>query len=409
MPKKKYDLPKGFTVQGKNLKYQKTCKVAGESKLIAVYGKDTDECYKKMESEQKMWETSVVQGTNLKTGHVKLYDGMKMYFNSQNELKDNSLLRKKTTLNNQIKKSKLSNKFADRTSTEEIQKLINDLATDGYSKSTVKHTLEAFTEYYNYLYGKYSHLNPTANLKLPHFEAEIEDIVEEKDILTDEEMKKFIVKCQEPASPHHNGCHYSDMFIVLMLTYMRAGEACGLQVRDFRSNPDGTGYIKINRTVTKKYTDADKEQTTYTTGSPKTKHSRREIKVSKFVADIIRARIEGKKKTDYVWTQLNKPEFLKPANVSNGFKRIFRQFAEENGIDKDLHLHCMRHTGISFALRHHYDMLIEISRMAGHKNVSVTLDIYQKVLRSSMDNAADAISASQDELLMNKAPKKKAA
>ena len=284
-----------------------------------------------------------------------------------------------------------------------------DLTDDGYSKSTVKHTKEAFTEYYNYLFGKYSHLNPAANLKLPRFDDDTDDIVEDKDILSDEEMTKFIVKCQEPASPHHSGCHYSDMFIVLMLTYMRVGEACGLQAGDFTSNPDGSGYIKINRTVTKKYADADKEKTTYVTGPPKTKHSKRVIKVSKFVADIIRDRIDGKKKTDFVWTQLNKPEFLKPANASNAFKRIFRQFAEENGIDKDLHLHCLRHTGISFALRHHKDMLIEISRMAGHKNVSVTMDIYQHVLRSSVDEAADAISASQDTLLMNKAPKKKAA
>ena len=396
-------------MQGKNLKYQKTCKVAGQSKLIAVYGKDTDDCYKKMEVEQKMWEISVVQGTDLKTGHVKLYDGMKMYFDSQKALKDNSVIRKKTTLNNQIKNSKLNNKFADRINAEEIQKLIEDLTDDGYSKSTVKHTKEAFTEYYNYLFGKYSHLNPAANLKLPRFDDDTNDIVEDKDILSDEEMTKFIVKCQEPASPHHSGCHYSDMFIVLMLTYMRVGEACGLQAGDFTSNPDGSGYIKINRTVTKKYADADKEKTTYVTGPPKTKHSKRVIKVSKFVADIIRDRIDGKKKTDFVWTQLNKPEFLKPANASNAFKRIFRQFAEENGIDKDLHLHCLRHTGISFALRHHKDMLIEISRMAGHKNVSVTMDIYQHVLRSSVDEAADAISASQDTLLMNKAPKKKAA
>lgn len=40
-----------------------------------------------MEVEQKMWEISVVQGTDLKTGHVKLYDGMKMYFDSQKPLK----------------------------------------------------------------------------------------------------------------------------------------------------------------------------------------------------------------------------------------------------------------------------------------------------------------------------------
>ena len=215
---------------------------------------------------------AVVQGTDLKTGHVKLYDGMKMYFDSQKALKDNSVIRKKTTLNNQIKNSKLNNKFADRINAEEIQKLIEDLTDDGYSKSTVKHTKEAFTEYYNYLFGKYSHLNPAANLKLPRFDDDTDDIVEDKDILSDEEMTKFIVKCQEPASPHHSGCHYSDMFIVLMLTYMRVGEACGLQAGDFTSNPDGSGYIKINRTVTKKYADADKEKTTYVTGPPKTNH-----------------------------------------------------------------------------------------------------------------------------------------
>ena len=49
--------------------------------------------------------------------------------------------------------------------------------------------------------SKYSHLNPATNLKLPRFDDDTDDIVEEKDIVNDDEMTKFIVKCQEPSSP----------------------------------------------------------------------------------------------------------------------------------------------------------------------------------------------------------------
>lgn len=46
--------------------------------------------------------------------------------------------------------------------------------------------------------GKYSHGH---KFKVPRFDDDTDDIVEEKDILNDDEMTKFIVKCQEPSSP----------------------------------------------------------------------------------------------------------------------------------------------------------------------------------------------------------------
>lgn len=383
---------KGFTKQGDRLKYQKLVKEAGAEKTLATYGKSYAECYKKMAEKEQKWRAAVIQNKDLASGHVKLYEAMRGYFDSHRQyIKDNSYISKLTRLENQIKTSPLAKKYADQITHNEIQKLIDSLAEAGYSKSTVKHTKECFTEYYANLYGKYSNLNPAVNLKLPRFDEEVERDVSETNILEDDEIATFFKQCDEPSSPHHYGCHYSDMFKFLILTYIRSGEACALQVKDFKSLPDGSGRISITKTVTKTY---ESGKVGYKLGSPKTKTSRRTIKISKIAADIVRARIVGKKPTDFIWCQAN-GDFLKPSNACNAFKKVLAN----SGITKKLRLHDLRHTGISFAIRHHPEQLVNISKLAGHKSISVTADIYYNFLQSSTDATADLISVEFENVL----------
>ncbi len=383
---------KGFTTQGDRLKYQKLVKEAGVEKTLAVYGHSYAECYKKMAEKEQKWRAAVIQNRELAVGHVKLYEAMRGYFDSNRQyIKDNSYISKLTRLENQIKPSALARKYADQITHNEIQKLIDDLAEAGYSKSTVKHTKELFTEYYENLYGRYSQLNPATNLKLPRFDEEVENEVSEATILEDDEIKLFFKQCDAPSSPHHYGCHYSDMFKFLILTYIRSGEACALQVKDFKSLPDGTGRISINKTITKAY---ENEKVSYKLGSPKTKTSRRTIKISKIAADIIRNRIAGKKPTDFIWSQAD-GNFLKPSNTCNAFKKVLAK----SGINKTLRLHDLRHSGISFAIRHHPEQLVNISKLAGHKSIAITADIYYNFLQSSTDATADLISVEFNNIL----------
>ena len=385
-------LEKGFTKQGDRLKYQKLVKESNISKTLATYGKTYAECIKKMDAKEEKWRIAVIQCRNEKIGHEKLYNAMRAYFDSTRQyIKANSYLSKITRLENQIKTSKLALKYADAITHNEIQELIDKLANDGYSKSTVKHTKEVFTEYYAHLYGRYSQYNPAVGLKLPLFDSEADDVVDENNILDDEEIKIFFKQCDAPHVPHHFGCHYSDMFKFLILTYIRSGEACALQVKDFKSLSDGTGRISITKSVTKDYDGKCK------IGTTKTKTSRRNIKLSKIATDIIKNRIKNKKPNDYIWSQ-NDGSFLKPSNVSNAFKKILAK----TEINKTLKLHDLRHTGISFAIRHRPEQLANISKMAGHKSIAVTADIYNHFTQQSVDNTADLISLEFENVLNEK-------
>ena len=90
-------LGKGFTQQGDRLKYQRLVKEAGYEKQIAVYGKTYAECLKKFEEKEKTWRQAVILGNDLKTGHVKLHEGMTAYFQEHSKINGKKKAIKRST------------------------------------------------------------------------------------------------------------------------------------------------------------------------------------------------------------------------------------------------------------------------------------------------------------------------
>ncbi|MCX6640291.1 MAG: tyrosine-type recombinase/integrase [bacterium] len=70
--------------------------------------------------------------------------------------------------------------------------------------------------------------------------------------------------------------------------------------------------------------------------------------------------------------------------------RLFKRYLNRAGIEKDLHLHCLRHTAASDLVRQGVH-LTKISKFLGHSSVKVT-EIYTHVLPEELREVADVLS-----------------
>ena len=67
-----------------------------------------------------------------------------------------------------------------------------------------------------------------------------------------------------------------------------------------------------------------------------------------------------------------------PINNSN-LNLMMKKILSNAGIDKHITLHGLRHTGISYYIRHGVDKEI-VAKMAGHSNSKITEDVYYTIL-----------------------------
>ncbi len=124
---------------------------------------------------------------------------------------------------------------------------------------------------------------------------------------------------------------YADVAILMMYTGLRAGEAIGLRVEDW---DPATGILHI--THTGRYTDRTK-----------TEESKGSLKVPDKVADILTRRIEYKKRTALIF-QNTRGNLISESCLNKKVKNWLQQA----GIKKDLHLHSLRGSCGTYLLDH---------------------------------------------------------
>lgn len=385
---------RGFTIQGNLIKFQKTVKEAGCQKRIGVYGKTVSECRQKFAQEEEKWRKEILLGVNLKSGHIPLYDGMLEYFNKHSRINGRKRAIKRSThstnlrvLKNQIGKYPIASKYADKIRAEDLQEHIERLVAEGYAESTVKKAKDLLRSYYFDLYNR-SPVNPAYSLIVPHIEDTgrgINKAVDWNEILDDEEIVAFLKICDEKYVRNHKGTRYADLLKFQFFTYMRIGESCALRVRDYEK-VNGNGYISIKSTLAR-------DGKTWYVDTPKYKSSIRRIKLGKEARLIIEKRIEGKRLDDLIWSQEN-GDYVKYTSLERPLKNMLVRI----GCQKELSVHSLRHTGISFALRHGANVAA-VSKNAGHASIAITQDIYQHVLQMEKDEAVDLTEVALERIM----------
>ena len=152
--------------------------------------------------------------------------------------------------------------------------------------------------------------------------------------------------------------------LVALMTGLRIGELCGLQMKDI-SLADNT--IVVNKTVQRIY-DKHKGNTYIHIGPPKTKTSARTIPIPSLLGNIIK-RFMTENPNHYFLTGKTRP------TEPRTYRQFFARFIKRNGLPK-VKFHEIRHTFAVRAIEIPDFDIKSLSEILGHKNVSFTLNVY---------------------------------
>lgn len=181
---------------------------------------------------------------------------------------------------------------------------------------------------------------------------------------------KKVVSLSKEEEQHLIQCIYLHLnrktagILVALMTGLRIGELCGLQMKDI-SLADNT--IVVNKTVQRIY-DKHKGTTYIHIGPPKTKTSARTIPIPSLLGNIIK-RFMTENPNHYFLTGKTKP------TEPRTYRQFFARFIKRNGLPK-VKFHEIRHTFAVRAIEIPDFDIKSLSEILGHKNVSFTLNVY---------------------------------
>ena len=176
------------------------------------------------------------------------------------------------------------------------------------------------------------------------------------------------------------------LYMLALSTGMRQGELLALKWDDV--DLEG-GVLRARRTLTK-------TGKVYAIGEPKTKNSRRVIRLSGAAVEALRGHLSRQLGEMERMGSLYRPgglvfatevgTIINPSNVRN---RSLRLLLKAAGL-RPVRFHDLRHTCATLLLSKNVNPKI-VSEMLGHASVSITLDVYSHLMPDMQDKAAKAL------------------
>ena len=152
--------------------------------------------------------------------------------------------------------------------------------------------------------------------------------------------------------------------LVALMTGLRIGELCGLQMKDICLS---NNTISVNKTVQRIF-DKRKGTTYIHIGPPKTKTSARTIPIPSLLGNIIKKFLTDNP-NHYFLTGKSKP------TEPRTYRQFFARFIKRHRLTK-VKFHEIRHTFAVRAIEIPEFDIKSLSEILGHKNVSFTLNVY---------------------------------
>ena len=214
--------------------------------------------------------------------------------------------------------------------------------------------------------------NAAAGLKLPRITRE------EIDPLTEEEARRLLETVR--------GARLEALYVLALNTGMRLGELLALKWEDV--DLEG-GRLRVRRTLTH----AGKA---FVLGEPKTKNSRRTIRLTKGAISALKAHLSRQLEEMERMGSLYQPgglifateggTIVNPSNLRN---RSFKPLLKRADL-QPIRFHDLRHTCATLLLSKSVNPKV-VSEMLGHASISITLDIYSHLLPDMQEKAIEAL------------------
>ena len=167
---------------------------------------------------------------------------------------------------------------------------------------------------------------------------------------------------------------------------MRQGEILALKWDDLELE---AGTLRVRRTLTK-------TGKVYATGEPKTRNSRRVIRLTGATVDALREHLSRQLEEMARMGSLYQPgglvfatevgTLINPSNLRN---RSLKPLLKAAGL-RPVRFHDLRHTCATLLLSKNVNPKI-VSEMLGHASVSITLDVYSHLMPDMQEKAAKAL------------------
>lgn len=257
-----------------------------------------------------------------------------------------------------MKRYSIADEAVDRIKAIDIQRYLNELVSDRYSRSTIKKQLDLITAYMKYAFAQNDIPAPVyMSVKLPSEEAvrtpqkdiEAYSPIEQRKIL------KIFTTLDKPA--------YAAP-ILMLETGMRVGEVLSLTWNDIDWRRKA---VKVGKTLVRLSASTD----TFVQQSPKSKSSRRTIPLSSLSMDILEELSSMERTEGFVFHAKDDP--YTPESYSSleyHVKAVFRKLdIPYRG------MHAFRHTFASNCYDRGCDVKI-LSKLLGHADVSITYNTY---------------------------------
>ena len=293
-----------------------------------------------------------------------------------------------TAYRNQLTESELGRAKMKDITPYMVQLYLNTVC-EQTSESTANKShaiLSQFTKYVRGLGHNVSWMDTVAKPKRPHT---VDEQRHGMMILDDDQIKALANELAKPYERGKIGYRYGFLYMFLIWAFLRIGEALVLKWGDVNFE---TGKISINKSLSV-VRNRDKDGRACGGSAkiivlPKSRSGNRTFKLPDNALECLRKHRDlysgsFTDQNDYVFCTEN-GKMIGQSHLNE----ILKKALSRAGIDKALSLHDLRHTGISYWLRHGANIK-RISRVAGHSDVSITMRIYYNLLPEEYDSAFD--------------------
>ncbi len=366
-----------------------------DGKTISIYDKNLKDLEAKAEKVKEDKKAKIKSGEAKKT--------LNYWFNYKMEERRGSI-RESTRMNyiyyyNRFVRDSIGNEKIEDVLMADIKRLYKRLpirfGTLKIVHSCLRQAFEAAIE------SKAIREDPT-KIKLVDFNTEEEK--EEKHALTQEEQAAFLGWARR--SPDY--CVYVPLFVVLLGTGLRIGEALALTWSDVDLK---NNIINVNKTLTYKVMEDGKAD--FRINPPKTKAGKRDVPIFSDVREVLlelkkerlikgmsESVIDGHK--DFVFMNSNKRVYMS-TNINKVIVKIVKWYNEEetenakkeNRVPMLLphfSVHNFRHTFATFLCMNETN-LKKIQKIMGHSSIQITMDVYAKVNKEEMEETYKNLDA----------------
>ncbi len=218
------------------------------------------------------------------------------------------------------------------------------------------------------------HRNAAAGIKLPRIAHE------EIDPLDAQEARLLLETARETSE------RLEALYVLALNTGMHQGELLALKWDDVDVE---RGVVRVRRTLTR-------EGGSYALGEPKTKKSRRTIRLTAAAVEALRGHLSRQLEEMERMGSLYQPgglvfateagTIINPSNLRN---RSFKPLLKRAGL-RTIRFHDLRHTCATLLLSKNVNPKV-VSEMLGHASVRITLDTYSHLMPDMQEKAAQAL------------------